>query len=170
MNWEGVPIMISDFHLHSEFSDDSKAPMESQIEKAISLGMEEMCFTDHVDYGIKSDWTDGAIRWRGGDGIGTAKDALQPLTNVNYPEYFWKLYRMQKTYEDKITIRAGLEFGIQTITVKDYKHLLEHYGDQLDFILLSVHEIDNKELWTGEFMQGLTQKEYNLKYYQEILI
>ena len=77
---------------------------------------------------------------------------------------------MQKTYADKITIRAGLEFGIQTITVKDYKYLLEHYGDQLDFVLLSVHEIDNKELWTGEFMQGLTQKEYNLKYYQEILI
>ncbi|MEE3488279.1 MAG: histidinol-phosphatase HisJ family protein [Bulleidia sp.] len=161
--------MYSDFHLHSEFSDDSRTPMEVQIEKAISLGMQEMCFTDHVDYGIKNDWSDEEIKWRGGDGIGTAKDELDPLTNVNYPEYFLKLDRMQKTYGKKITIRKGLEFGIQTITVRDYERLLENYGDQLDFVLLSMHEIDNKELWTGEFMEGMNQKEYNLKYYTEIL-
>lgn len=161
--------MYSDFHLHSEFSDDSRTPMENQIQKAISLGMQEMCFTDHVDYGIKSDWSDEEIQWRGGDGIGTAKDELDPLTNVNYPEYFLKLDRMQKTYGKRITIRKGLEFGIQTITVKDYEKLLENYGDQLDFVLLSMHEIDNKELWTGEFMEGMNQKEYNLKYYNEIL-
>ena len=143
--------------------------MESQIERAISLGMEEMCFTDHVDYGIKSDWTDDAIKWRGGDGIGTPKEELQPLTNVNYPEYFWELYRMQKTYQDKVTIRKGLKFGIQTITIKDYESLIKNYGDRLGFVLLSIHEIDNKELWTGDFMEGLTQKKYYLKYYQEIL-
>lgn len=161
--------MISDFHLHSEFSDDSTASMESQIEKAISLGMKEMCFTDHVDYGIKSDWTDDQIKWRGGDGIGTAKDEQAPLTNVNYPEYFWKLYRMQKTYQGKIRIRKGLEFGIQTKTVNDYERLIDEYRDQLDFVLLSMHQIDNRELWTGEFMKGMSQKEYNLKYYSELL-
>lgn len=161
--------MISDFHLHSEFSDDSTASMESQIEKAISLGMKEMCFTDHVDYGIKSDWTDDQIKWRGGDGIGTSKEEQAPLTNVNYPEYFWKLYRMQKTYRGKIMIRKGLEFGIQTITIGNYEKLIKDYGNQLDFVLLSIHQIDNRELWTGEFMEGMDQKEYNLKYYKELL-
>ena len=58
--------MLYDYHLHSEFSDDSRAPMEAQIERGIALGLDEMCFTDHVDYGIKKDWTDaGEIGWRG---------------------------------------------------------------------------------------------------------
>lgn len=34
--------------------------MERQVEKAIKLGLDEMCFTDHVDYGIKRDWDDRA--------------------------------------------------------------------------------------------------------------
>ncbi len=41
--------MYADYHLHSEFSDDSKELMERQVEKAIKLGLDEMCFTDHVD-------------------------------------------------------------------------------------------------------------------------
>ena len=47
--------MLADYHLHSEFSDDSRTPMEAQIERGIALGLDEMCFTDHVDYGIMSD-------------------------------------------------------------------------------------------------------------------
>lgn len=79
--------MRADYHLHSEFSDDSHAMMESQIERGIELGLDEMCFTDHVDYGIKQDWDDpGEIGWRGGDGIGTPRTSLEPLTNVHYPE------------------------------------------------------------------------------------
>ena len=42
--------MLADYHLHSEFSDDSHTPMEAQIERGIELGLDEMCFTDHVDY------------------------------------------------------------------------------------------------------------------------
>lgn len=63
--------MYTDFHIHSEFSDDSNTPMEEQIKRAISLGIREICFTDHVDYGIKKDWTEENISWRGGDGMGT---------------------------------------------------------------------------------------------------
>ena len=44
--------MRADYHLHCEFSDDSRERMENQIEQAIALGLDEICFTDHVDYGI----------------------------------------------------------------------------------------------------------------------
>ena len=162
--------MLYDYHLHSEFSDDSHTPMEAQIERGIALGLDEMCFTDHVDYGIKKDWTDaGEIGWRGGDGIGTPKSSLEPLTNVHYPEYFAKLYRMKRTYGDKIAIKNGLEFGIQTHTIPQYEKLLQDYGDQLDFVLCSIHQVEDKEFWTGDFMKGRTQDEYNQRYYQEML-
>ena len=62
--------MRTDYHLHCEFSDDSRETMDSQIKRAIELGLDEICFTDHVDYGIKKDWDEGDILWRGGDGIG----------------------------------------------------------------------------------------------------
>ena len=162
--------MRADYHLHSEFSDDSHAMMESQIERGIELGLDEMCFTDHVDYGIKQDWDDpGEIGWRGGDGIGTPRTSLEPLTNVHYPEYFAKLYRMRRMYAGKIAIKAGLEFGIQTHTIPRYEQLLKNYGDELDFVLCSIHQVEDKEFWTGDFMKGRTQEEYNERYYKEML-
>ena len=35
--------MISDFHLHTNFSGDCDARPEVQVEKAISLGMRPLC-------------------------------------------------------------------------------------------------------------------------------
>lgn len=161
--------MYTDFHLHCEFSDDSKTPMEEQIERAIALGFQEICFTDHVDYGIKKDWTEGDIEWRGGDGIGTAADDLEPLANVNYPEYFAKLMRMRKTYGNRITIRGGLECGVQRHTIPQYEKLLSTWKEELDFVLLSIHQVEDKEFWTGDFVKGRTQDEYNRRYYEELL-
>lgn len=51
--------MLTDYHVHCEFSDDSVYPMEDVVRDAIGLGLEEICFTDHVDYGIKVDWDSG---------------------------------------------------------------------------------------------------------------
>ncbi|MBQ2656985.1 MAG: histidinol-phosphatase HisJ family protein [Erysipelotrichaceae bacterium] len=160
--------MYADYHVHSEFSDDSREPMENQIERAIELGLDEICFTDHVDYGIKKDWEEGDIKWRSGDGVSYDPNTLDPFANVNYPEYFWKLLRMKETYKGKITIKKGLEFGIQTITLDAYERLYEKYKDDLDFVLLSVHQIDNKEFWPQDFQRGKTQKESNELYYKEI--
>ena len=43
--------MLADYHVHTEFSNDSIYPMEEVIKDAISLGIKDICFTDHVDYG-----------------------------------------------------------------------------------------------------------------------
>ena len=126
--------MYADYHIHTEFSDDSREPMEKQIERAIELGLQEICFTDHVDYGIKKDWEEGNIEWREGDGVSYA-DAKDPLANVDYPAYFDKIGRMKEIYGDRIRIRQGLEFGVQTITIPQYEKLWNRYGGQLDFVI-----------------------------------
>ena len=163
-----MEMIRADYHVHTEFSDDSNEPMENQIEKAIELGLKEICFTDHVDYGIKKDWSEGNIQYRTGDGVGTGAGSLEPMANVNYPAYFDKLHLMKERYGNRITIRQGLEFGIQTVTVDRYRSLYERYRDELDFVLLSMHQIDNKELWNQDFQKGKTQQEYNELYYREI--
>ena len=161
--------MYADYHIHSEFSDDSREPMENQVRRAIELGLEEICSTEHMDYGIKKDWDEGNIEWRGGDGVNYSDDGKEPLANADYPAYFDKLRRMKEEFGGRIRIRQGLEFGIQTITIPQYERLWERYKDELDFVLLSMHQVDNKEFWNQEFQNGKTQKEYNLAYYQEIL-
>ena len=36
-------LMLADYHVHTEFSDDSHEPMEEQAKRAVSLGLQEMC-------------------------------------------------------------------------------------------------------------------------------
>lgn len=160
--------MYADYHIHTEFSDDSREPMENQVRRAIELGLDEICFTDHVDYGIKKDWDEGEIEWRGGDGVNYDDGQMDPLANVDYPAYFDKIRLMRSKYGDRIRIKQGLEFGIQTITIPQYERLWERYREELDFVLLSIHQVDNKEFWNQAFQSGKSQKEYNEAYYKEI--
>ncbi len=162
-----INLYRNDFHLHSAFSDDSREPMENIIRKAIELGLEEICFTDHVDYGIKKDWSEGDIEYRPGDGMFYEASA-DPVANVDYPAYFVKLDEMRRKYEGQIRIGRGLEFGIQTGTIDRYEKLFFEYEKQLDFVLLSMHQVDNKELWDQSFQKGQSQQEYNERYYREI--
>lgn len=159
--------MYADYHLHCEYSDDSNEPMENQIQEAITLGLDEMCFTDHVDYGIKRDWDDpeGIIIRHA---IEHGKEVDLVLANVNYPKYFEALNMYQKKYASSISIKKGLEFGIQSITVDAYEKLYASYQDDLDFVLFSMHQVNNLEFWTQDFQKGKTQKEYNDEYYKEI--
>lgn len=50
--------MKADYHLRTTFSTDGTNTMEEMINQAIVSGLNEICFTDHVDYGIKRDWND----------------------------------------------------------------------------------------------------------------
>ena len=44
--------MYYDYHMHCDFSRDSKTPMEEMIRRSIELNLKEICFTDHSDYSI----------------------------------------------------------------------------------------------------------------------
>lgn len=150
--------MFVDYHVHTEFSDDSVYPMEQVVQDGIRLGLKELCFTDHVDYGVKDDWDSGKeVVYRKGE----------PLANVDYPRYVEQVRRMQERYGDQITIRLGLEFGVQMHTIPQFESLYQRYP--FDFIILSVHQVEDKEFWTQDFQRGRTQKEYNERYYEEML-
>ena len=55
--------MLCDYHVHTAYSDDSDYPMEDIVKDAIALGINELCFTDHVDYGIKTDFPLSCPKW-----------------------------------------------------------------------------------------------------------
>ena len=118
--------MKADYHVHTEFSDDSEYQMEQVVRDSIVMGLDEICFTDHVDYGVKNDWDDG----------------------------------------EKIRYREGIP-GEPVHTIEQYEKLYAKYP--FDFIILSVHEVEDKEFWTQDFQRDRTQQEYNERYYEELL-
>lgn len=150
--------MFADYHVHTNFSDDSVYPMEDVVRDAIRMGMDEICFTDHVDYGVKEDWDSGKeIEYRDGE----------PIANVDYPRYAERIRQMQCLYGDRIAMRMGMEFGMQMHTIPQFQSLYDRYP--FDFIILSVHQVEDQEFWTGDFQKGRTQQEYNERYYEELL-
>ncbi len=134
--------MKADYHIHTSFSNDSTFPLEDTITTAINLGLNEICITEHSDYGPMGDYV------------------------VNYEAYYQKYLELQKKYADKIAVKFGCEFGMQTHTVDFYKEDVKKYP--FDFIILSNHQIGDKEFHTYEFQEGKTQHQYNYEYYQAI--
>lgn len=151
--------MLADYHVHSEFSFDSTYDIEQVIVDAINLGLDEICFTDHVDYGVSIDHDEPiekAFVYNG-----------RVFLNVDYPKYFKKIEYLQNKYKEKITIKKGLEFGVQIHTIDSYEYLFETYP--MDFVILSNHQVDNTDLALPMYWENKTQIEGNRYYYQSLL-
>ena len=97
--------MYADQHLHTSFSGDSETPPEEQAEKAIALGMERICFTDHHDHDVVSDID----------------------FELDIPRYMAAISELKKKYSGRLDIRTGIELGLQS-HIADYLYkLTEEY-------------------------------------------
>lgn len=134
--------MLADYHMHSHFSNDSQYDLEQLIQMAIRQGLQEICMTEHSDYGTMGDYV------------------------VDYDRYCETYLKLSEKYKNQITIKFGCEFGVQKHTIQSYKNDFNKYP--FDFIILSNHQIDDKEFWTQEYQKGKTQAEYNQGYYEAI--
>ena len=150
--------MLADYHIHSRYSDDSEEEIEINILSAIEKGFDEICLTDHVDYGVKIEYEEYL----------KLDDEKKKITNsnVDYPSYFKEIEELQKKYGNRIKIKKGLEFGMQVHTISQFQNLFNRY--EMDFVILSCHQVENREFWTGDFQKGKTSDEYNREYYDEI--
>ena len=133
----------ADSHLHSWHSVDSTCPMEDIVLKAIELGLEEITFTEHVEH----------------DG--------RPGAEFDYEKYFEGIAQMREKYGDKIRIKAGIEFGLQTHTIELFWDDLKKY--EFDLIILSAHSVRGQHIASGEYAAGKTQEELHHIYYENTL-
>lgn len=134
--------MNADYHVHTYYSDDSECPMEQMVEQGIAIGLNEIAFTEHVDYGVKT------------------------VLNCDYDAYFKEIDALRTRYAGQITIRAGIEFGVQTHTIPLFQR--DYDAHAFDFVILSNHQIGDKEFWNYEYQEGRTQEEFQRDYYEAI--
>jgi len=135
-----------DYHIHSDFSADCKTPMERTIEEAIRKGLSEICFTEHIDY----DYPDASI-----------------VFEFDLKAYDGKVAEMQRKYREQLTIKKGVEIGVQPHQLNMYTALLEK--EHFDFVICSMHTTEQKDLHSGEFFKRKTQEEAYQVYYEELL-
>ena len=148
------------YHVHTGFSDDSTYPLERVALDAVRLNLDELCFTEHVDYGVKPEWNEPE---------GARFEDGHPVTNCPYEAYLAELDRVREELDGRITLRAGLELGVQTTTLAQNRALVKRLGNRLDFVICSIHQVENLEYWNGDFQRGRTQEEIHAAYYEEML-
>ncbi len=139
-------MIITDFHIHSNFSGDSPTPPELQIQAAIQLGLKTICFTDHEDF----DHHDG-----------NACFEFDPVP------YFETLKFLQEKYRSQIDIRIGVELGLQP-HLKDFlKNFVHTYP--FDYVIGSTHLIDGLDPYYARYWNNRVENEEYRKYYETTL-
>lgn len=139
-------MILTDYHLHSDFSGDSQAPMEQMIERGLALGLKTMCFTEHMDYGVCT------------EGMNFAVD-----TDA-YREGF---LRLREKYRGQIELLFGIELGIEARHAEFLKSYARAYP--FDFIIGSSHIVDGIDPYYREFYEGRTEEASYRRYFESIL-
>ena len=139
----------ADFHLHSNFSGDSSAPMEDMIQKAISLGLTHICITEHYD----PDY----IYLAGQDAI----------FELNTDSYLYELLRLRDRYKDKISVGFGVELGLQPHLKRELAIFSK--SKEFDFIIGSSHLCNRKDPYYPEFFEGRSEEEAHREYFEAVL-
>ena len=129
---------ISDYHIHSRFSIDSKNEPRELIEEAIAKGLKTICITDHndKDYPLHHGYND-------------------PVFNID--EYYLTLSALREEYQGRIALRIGVEIGLQPHLVAYFNAFTSAYP--LDYILGSVHVVNGMDPYSREIFIGRTDEE-----------
>ncbi|MCR5670224.1 MAG: histidinol-phosphatase HisJ family protein [Butyrivibrio sp.] len=130
----------ADYHMHSYYSGDSKAPMEDMIESSIKRGLKEICFTDHMDleYPPLPEVTPG-------------------LFEFDTDSYKKEILSLREKYKDKINIKFGVELGLQDHIPDLNKEYVSKYD--FDFVIGSIHVLDRQDPYYKEYWEGKSESD-----------
>jgi histidinol-phosphatase (PHP family) len=136
--------MRCDYHLHSSISADSSTSALHQIKQAEALGLDEICFTEHLE-----------IHFHRGD-----------AWHVDLHEY---QERFAQLTSSSVKIKFGIEAGI-ALEAEHFPELEDELRSvQWDFVLASAHSINNVDPFDPEYYEGKTMDHVFRDYISSIL-
>lgn len=134
---------LSDYHMHSKYSFDAVQTIEQAILKAISMNINEICFTEHVSFDPED----------------------KSYNTFSFKDYKNEIDELSFKYRDKLNLKVGIEAGEPHL----YKNEFNTYfnNNPLDFIIGSVHNLNRKGLNTNLRENGVSIT-YE-KYFNDVL-
>ena len=138
--------MLADMHVHTEFSGDCSAKIETMVKKAISLDIPMITITDHIDW-----------------------DFPEPefVFDIDMDAYQTSIMELREQYKKEIDIRMGVELGMQPHLVSRYQEYLSQYP--FDFVIASVHLLQNRDPYYEHAFEGLTDMQAYRLYFEAYL-
>lgn len=138
-----------DYHMHTNFSNDSDANMEQMVIGAIDKNLVGIAITDHMDYDYPP------------VSYGT-------VFTFDFNVYKAKILELKQKYNNKIDISVGVEMGLQPTEKCINKICKTLENDQIDFVIGSCHVVDYNDLYEGEFFKDKTQKQAYSRYFEYV--
>jgi histidinol-phosphatase (PHP family) len=116
--------LIIDYHLHTPYCGHAQGKTVQYIERAIALGMSEICFTDHLGRYYLTH-VQRRRYWDWG------------MDERTIPRYVAELVELRELFSDKISIKIGLEIDF----IEGADELLAPFltYHPFDFLLGSIH-------------------------------
>lgn len=127
--------IIADYHMHSEHSGDSTAPMRSMIESSIQNGLSEICFTEHMDL----DYPDGP-------------DNPAGCFEIDADAYRADFLKCKEEYKDRIDLHFGIELGLQPHITSENAEFLSKYP--FEFVIGSNHLCHGQDPYYPSYYEG----------------
>lgn len=130
-----------DYHMHSTVSCDGHDTPEAMVAAAEAMGLQEICFTDHIDR------------------IFTPEEPMM-FRSADYAAAYGNLH------SDKVKLRFGVEYGMRPDTreIMDRDLALRAY----DYVIGSVHFARNIDVYYAPFWEGKTVAQVYTEYLQEV--
>lgn len=117
-----VTTAMFDFHIHTTLSCDGRCTTDEVCRKAIEIGLDAICFTEHMDL-----------------------DPADPGYGfLNYGQYCQQVEEARRHYGAKLTIFKGIEIDYQSRFEDEIRDWLA--DKELDLVLGSVHYVDGAML------------------------
>lgn len=109
---------LADYHTHSCCSFDSEAPLLEEVDRAVRVGLRELCTTDHCDL-IDADG--------------------KRVYDLDWKPILTQYEQVRNTCGDKLELRLGLELGCAQADPECARKILS--GAPLDFVIGSIHNL-----------------------------
>jgi len=148
---------LVDYHVHSDYSIDATGTIEEFCDRALKLGLREICFTQHYDF-------EPLERAR-------LNGRLVPMDSDWLDYYLDDVEKARDVYKGTgLEIKFGVEAGCSHRHLKEIEKTLKEYS--FDYVIGSIHYLD--EVKISEFTEtwlrfrGLSAREVCRKYYLEM--
>jgi histidinol-phosphatase (PHP family) len=122
---------MKDFHIHPDYSIDSKGSVEEYIQAAIYRGLDSICFTTHIDLNPRCRVMDYWMRLDG---------RYSSYSDEAIERYVSHVRQATSDVSERIDVYCGFEFSYNPEFENTIREFLQKHP--ADFTIGSIHRID----------------------------